>query len=48
MIEDYLTTVKRIQQRNLEERSDLIDRQRELEETYEPVVASNREMAKKL
>ena len=44
-IEDYLATVKRIQQHNLEERSDLIDRQRELEETYEPVVASNQKMA---
>ena len=45
MIEDYLATVKRIQQRSMEERSDLIDRQRELEETYEPIVASNRKMA---
>ena len=44
MIEDYLATVKRLQQRNLEERSDLIDRQRDLEETYEPVVASNQKM----
>ena len=44
-IADYLATVKRLQQRNLEERSDLMNRQRELEETYEPVVASNQEMA---
>ena len=44
MIEDYLATVKRLQQRNLEERSDLIDRQRDLEETYEPIVASNQKM----
>ena len=29
----------------MNERSDLIDRQRELEETYEPIVASNRQMA---
>ena len=41
MIQDYLTTVKRLQQRNLEERSDLIDRQRDLEENYEPLAASN-------
>ena len=45
VIADYLATVKRLQQRNLEERSDLIDRQRDLEETYEPVVANNRKMA---
>ena len=44
-IADYLTTVKRLQKRNLEERSDLIDRQRDLEETYEPIVASNQKMA---
>ena len=34
MIADYLATVKRLQKRNLEERSNLIDRQRDLEETY--------------
>ena len=44
-IADYLATVKRLQKRNLEERSDLIDRQRDLEETYEPIVASNQKMA---
>ena len=44
-IADYLATVKRSQKRNLEERSDLVDHQRELEETYEPIVASNREIA---
>ena len=32
MIEDYLEIVERIQKRNLEERSDLIDHQRDLEE----------------
>ena len=44
-IADYLATVKRLQKRNLEERSDLIDRQRDLEETYEPIVVSNQKMA---
>ena len=44
-IADYLATVKRLRQRNLNERSDLMDRRRDLEETYEPIVASNREMA---
>ena len=48
MIEIYLATVKRLQQRNLEERSDLIDRQRDLEETYEPIVASNRKMVQEV
>ena len=47
-IADYLATVKRLQPRNLDERSDLTDRQRELEETYEPVVASNWEMAQEI
>ena len=37
--------MKRLQKRNLEERSDLIDRQRDLEETYEPIVANNQKMA---
>ena len=44
-IADYLATVKRLQKRNLEERSDLIDHRRDLEETYEPIVASNKMMA---
>ena len=44
-IADYVAMVKRLQKRNLEERSDLIDRQRDLEETYEPIVASNQKMA---
>ena len=45
MVEDYLALKKRLQERNLVERSDLMDRQRELEQTFEPVVTSNREMA---
>lgn len=44
MIEDYLATVKR----NLEERSDLSDRQRDLEENFKPVVVSNQKMAKEI
>ena len=44
-IADYLATVKRLQKRNLEELGDLIDRQRDLEETYEPIVVSNQKMA---
>ena len=45
MIEDYLTLKEKIKKRNLEERSDLIDYQRDLVENFEPVVASNKEMA---
>ena len=48
MIEDYLTLKEKIKKRNLEERSDLIDYQRDLEENFEPVVASNKEMAKEI
>ena len=40
-ISDYVATVKRLQRRNLEERSDLMDRRRDLEETFKPVVVSN-------
>ena len=47
-IADYLATVKRLQKRNLEERSDLIDRQRDLEETYEPIVANNEKMVQEV
>ena len=48
MIEDYLTLKEKIKKRNLEERSDLIDYQRDLVENFEPVVASNKEMAKEI
>ena len=44
MIEDYLALKKRLKERNLEERRYLIDRQRDLEETFEPVVASYEKM----
>ena len=48
MIEDYLTLKEKIKKRNLEERSDLIDYRRDLTENFEPVVASNKEMAKEI
>ena len=44
VIADYLTMVKRQQKCNLEERSDLIDHQRDLEETHEPIVARNQKI----
>ena len=48
MIEDYITLKEKIKKRNLEERSDLIDYRRDLAENFEPVVASNKEMAKEI
>ena len=48
MIKDYLATKERIKKRNLDDRSDSIDYQRHLEQEYEPVVASNREMSEKI
>ena len=45
MIEDYLALKKRSKERNLEERGYLMDRQRELQENFEPVVTSNRKTA---
>ncbi len=48
MVKEYLATKERIKKRNLDERSDFIDQQRHLEQEYEPVVASNREMAEKI
>ena len=44
VIADYLATVKRLKKRNVQERSDLMDRQRDLEVIYEPIVASNQKM----
>ena len=41
MIEDCLALKKRLKERNLEERGYLMDRQRDLQETSEPVVAGN-------
>ena len=48
MIEDYLTLKEKIKKRNLEERSDLVNYRRDLAENFEPVVASNKEMAKEI
>ena len=45
MIADYLTPKKRLKERNMEERGYLMDRRRDLEETFEPIVASNEKMA---
>ena len=44
-IEDYLALKKRLKHRNLEERQDFQDYQHDLEEQYEPVIASNERMA---
>ena len=43
---DYLELKKRLHVGNLQKRSDLIVRQRHLEESFEPIVASNQKMAK--
>ena len=47
-LREYLALKKRLKNRNEEERSDIIDHQRDLEENFEPVVASNNEMAKEV
>ena len=43
--EDYLALKKRSKERNMAERGYLMDRQGDLEETFQPVVASNENMA---
>ena len=48
MIEDYLALKERLKKRSMEERGDLMDRRRDLEENFEPVVASNREMTREI
>ena len=48
MITDYLALKRRLKNRNMEERGDLMDRQRDLEENFEPVLASNKMMAKEI
>ena len=48
MVKEFLATKDRIKKRNLDERSDFIDQQHHLEQEYEPVVASNKEMAEKI
>ena len=48
MINDYLSIVKRIKKRNLEDRVVGLHRQRELEEHFQPVVKSQEKMTKKI
>ena len=48
MIVDYLALKKRLKKRNMEERGDLMDLHRDLEKNFEPVVASNKMMAKEI
>ena len=48
MIDDYLALKRRLQNRSLEERSDLVTRQRDLEASFKPVVVSNQKMAKEI
>ena len=43
MIEDYLALKERLKKRSMKERGDLMDRRRDLEENFKPVVASNKE-----
>ena len=47
-IKDYLATKNRIKKRNLDERSNFIDYQRQLAVEYDPVVSSTKEMAEKI
>ena len=44
VIEDNLALKKRLKDRNLADRGYLMDRQRDLEETFQPVIASNEKM----
>ena len=48
MIGDYLALKKRLKERNMEERGYLMDRQRDLQETFEPVVAGDEKMAQNI
>ena len=45
VIEDYLALKKRLKERNMVGRGYLMDRQRDLEDTFQPVIASNEKMA---
>ena len=46
VFEDYLAPKKRLKERNLGERGYLMDRQKDLGETFEPVVMSNQKITK--
>ena len=47
-IQDYLALKKRLKKRSLKERDQWRHRRRDLEESFEPVVASNKKMAKEI
>ena len=47
-IEDYLAMKEHIENRNLADRNNFIEQQRYLEQEYEQIVASNREMTEKI
>ena len=47
-INDFLATVERIKKRKLDERSNIVDYQRQPAVEYEPVVASTKEMTEKI
>ena len=44
-IAKYFALKQRLKERDLEERGDYMDRRRELQENFEPVVSSNQKMA---
>ena len=48
MIVDYLALKKRLKTRSMEDRGDLMDRHRDSGENFEPVVTSNKMMAKEI
>ena len=48
MIADYLAVKKRLKDRNLHERGELMNRRRDFEENVVPVVASNKQMARNI
>ena len=47
MINDYISTIRLIKKRNLEDRLGSLHHQRELEEHFQPVVKSQEKMTKK-
>ena len=47
-IKDYLALKERLKKRSLEERDQWMDSRRDLEENFEPVVASNKKMTKEI
>ena len=44
-IAEYIALEQRLKERDLEGRGDYMDRRRELQENFEPVVSSNQKMA---